>query len=344
MNVGDSQETSVAIVVTTIFPPTEPMRRIALGAGERGFRMIVAGDSKGPDGYALDGVTFLSLADQRDFSQLGRLAPTNSYARKNLGYLWAMRSGADVVLETDDDNMPTAEFFSVHGRDLETRIVPSAAWVNAYQYFIDAPRIWPRGLPLEYVQTDSVQVAYGDLPTERVDSPIQQGLADGDPDVDAVYRMVGDIPVSFVPGRSIGLPAGSWCPFNSQNTTWHSEAFQLMYLPSYCTFRMTDIWRSFVAQRVAWANGWCVVFHSPDVAQDRNEHSLLDDFRDEIPGYLHNAEIAVALSKLDIRSGVDNIGDAMRASYLVLVDMGLVGEEELDLLDLWLEESSAYLT
>ena len=46
---------------------------------------------------------------------------------------------------------------------------------------------------------------------------------------------------------------------------------------------MTDIWRSFVAQRIAWANGWAILFHEPTVWQDRNEHNLMRDFRDESP-------------------------------------------------------------
>jgi hypothetical protein len=33
-------------------------------------------------------------------------------------------------------------------------------------------------------------------------------------------------------------------------------------LSSYCSFEMTDIWWSFVVQRVAWICGWSVLFHS----------------------------------------------------------------------------------
>ena len=47
---------------------------------------------------------------------------------------------------------------------------------------------------------------------------------------------------------------------------------------------MTDIWRSFVAQRIAWTNNWSVLFDEPTVWQERNEHDLMRDFRDEVPG------------------------------------------------------------
>src|SRR6185436_15069807 len=125
--------------------------------------------------------------------------------------------------------------------------------------------------------------------------PIQQGLADENPDVDAVYRMTSSLPLSFNKRNPIVLDKNAWCPFNSQNTTWFKEAFPLLYLPSYCSFRMTDIWRSFVAQRIAWSCNWSILFHNATVRQERNEHSLIRDFEDEIPGYLNNARICKML-------------------------------------------------
>ena len=53
---------------------------------------------------------------------------------------------------------------------------------------------------------------------------------------------------------------------------------------------MTDIWRSFVAQRICWENNWHINFHSSNVVR-RNEHNLLNDFKDEIVGYLNNDKL-----------------------------------------------------
>src|SRR5690348_18334068 len=103
------------------------------------------------------------------------------------------------------------------------------------------------------------------------------------------------LPVTFEKKSPLILGEGSWCPFNSQNTTWKKEAFPLLYLPSFCSFRMTDIWRSFIAQRIAWTCGWNIAFHAADVIQERNEHSLLKDFEDEIAGYMHNGRICKLL-------------------------------------------------
>ena len=108
-----------------------------------------------------------------------------------------------------------------------------------------------------------------------------------------------------------------------------------MYLPAYCSFRMTDIWRSFVAQRIAWANDWSVLFHAPNVWQERNEHNLMRDFRDEVPGYLHNKSMCEALQKLQIRAGAERLGENLLICYEQLVRMELVHHGELDLVAAW---------
>jgi hypothetical protein len=76
-------------------------------------------------------------------------------------------------------------------------------------------------------------------------------LADENPDVDAIYRLTLPLPIIFNKANNVALGNNSFCPFYSQNRTWFKEAFPLLYLSSHCSFRMTDIWRSFVAQRIA---------------------------------------------------------------------------------------------
>ena len=37
---------------------------------------------------------------------IANLLPKNHYTRKNLGYLYAIKNGADAIIDTDDDNFP----------------------------------------------------------------------------------------------------------------------------------------------------------------------------------------------------------------------------------------------
>ena len=329
----------VALVVTSISGPNRVLSALAEGSRGRGRQFVVIGDEASPADFRLEGCDFYGLDAQYESGfRSARLCPTRHYARKNLGYLIAIREGARVIVETDDDNIPREEFWGERRRHVSVPAVEGAGWVNVYRYFTDV-NIWPRGLPLERVRERVPE--FDSLQVKDADCPIQQGLADENPDVDAVYRLVAELPQSFRQDRRVALGEGSWCPFNSQNTTWWADAFPLLYLPAYCSFRMTDIWRSFVAQRIGWEQGWGVLFHEPTVWQERNEHNLMRDFRDEVPGYLNNASICEALAGLKLSPGVERLGENLMACYERLVEMSLVGREELPLLAAWLEDLAA---
>jgi hypothetical protein len=323
---------ATALVITSISPPNDVLKDYADQCVQRECRFILIGDSKSPADFALEQCDYWSLERQRGMLfALAESLPERHYARKNLGYLQAMADGASVIIETDDDNFARDGFWAPRTPTVNAVQLTGAGWVNVYGYFSE-DRIWPRGFPLEQLQKPLPEV-----PGDSVElfCPIQQGLADFNPDVDAVYRLAFPLPASFCRKASIALGSGSWCPFNSQNTTWFRQAYPLLYLPSFCSFRMTDIWRSFVAQRICWANGWHIHFHMPTVWQERNEHNLLQDFSDEVPGYLNNAAICRELEQLDILPGEENLAMNMLACYEKLVDMGLVGEKEIGLLRAW---------
>lgn len=327
---------SLACVITTIQPPTPSTHRLAERLRAIDAPLIVVGDKKGPATYDLDGTRLLTLEDQRGLSfQLSKLLPTGHYARKNIGYLAAIATGAGCIYETDDDNAPTAGW-SPRDAQVTARELSANRWVNVYRWYTDE-LIWPRGFPLDQVNDgnpDCIQQAH---PTSRF-APIQQGLVDGSPDVDAVWRLVMDKPFRFRTAESVALPSGSWCPFNTQSTWWWPPAYLLLYLPSHCSFRMTDIWRGFVAQRCLWAMGAELVFHAAEVVQDRNEHDLMRDFEHEIPGYLRNNELVCLLEQLPLEDGYDRVGENLLRCYKALVDADFFPIDELELVDAWLAD------
>ena len=322
-----------AIVITSISPPNAVLSDYASKSFLKNIPFILIGDKNSPTDFSLKGCDFWSLERQKTLPyRLAGIIPERHYARKNLGYLLAMSGGATTIIETDDDNYARESFWEPREAVRHAFTVIGTGWVNVYRYFSDA-QIWPRGFPLEYINKP-----LNPLETQRKEivCPIQQGLADENPDLDAIFRMTCPLPQNFSKGPDIVLGNRAWCPFNSQNTTWFHKAFPLLYLPSYCSFRMTDIWRSFIAQKIAWINGWQILFHQATVWQERNEHNLLKDFMDEIPGYQNNALICSSLENLEILAGEDNIGANMLKCYELLISMGLVAVDELRLLDAWL--------
>lgn len=331
-----------SLVITSIAAPNPVLKECAAGAGMNNFRFIVMGDVISPPDFKLEGCEFYSIEAQEKLPfRLANILPKRHYGRKNLGYLAAKDS--EIIIETDDDNFPHPDFWEKREQIVQAELIENKGWYNVYADF-SQENIWPRGFPLENLleANEKSEVRKKNIgPVIASNSPIQQGLADENPDVDAVYRMTMKLPVSFDKRGPLVLGAGAWCPFNSQNTTWFKEAFMLMYLPSYCSFRMTDIWRSFVAQRIAWTCGWNILFHNSTVWQERNAHSLLKDFADEVPGYLNNAKICHDLEQLELKTGKDNLSENLMRCYKELTNKKYIGIEELPLVEAWIEDVHA---
>ncbi len=305
-------------VITTINKPTK-----SIDAWFERFhdKLIIVGDKKTDnDSY-------------RDFFYINpNTPPFNHYARKNFGYLQAMRRGAELIYDTDDDNSPSRTWAI---RESKTTITHTSngKWCNVYEP-LTSGLIWPRGFPLKLV-TEPAQL------TEilcKKESSIQQGLANLSPDVDAIWRLTNNRLVSFWVKKDIWLK-DVWCPFNSQSTWWFPKAFPLMYLPMTASFRMTDIYRSFVAQKCLWELGEGIIFHSPsEVLQDRNEHDLLKDFEDEVHGYLNVEKIVDLFSGMTLAKGEENICGNMFTLYNALVANKILKEQEMPFLKAWVKE------
>ena len=330
---------SKSLIITSIANDKHPILiQFAEECKKRNLPFIVMGDTKSPAEFNLDGCDFWSVARQQTLPfELAKIAPTRHYSRKNLGYLLAIKNGVTELVETDDDNIPREEFWSEKQSDVKSHVFENTGWVNVYHYFTKS-FIWPRGYPLEELQKKQTELST--LKNEIIHCPIQQGLADENPDVDAVYRLTHPLPLSFELKNKIALGKNAWSPFNSQNTHWFKEAFALMYLPSYCSFRMTDIWRSYVAQRIAWECGWSVLYHESTVWQERNEHNLMKDFEDEIPGYSNNLNICKELQALVLKPGKEHIYENLIVCYQKLIEINVVGKEEITLLNAWIADLS----
>jgi hypothetical protein len=301
------------------------------GLLDAGHSSLVSSPKAGSSNWPVE---FLSLEDQLAMPfELARLLPVGHYARKNLAYLAAIHQGASCIYETDDDNAPNEQWVVRDEVVANCRVVEADEnrWVNVYRYF-SKENVWPRGLPLDEIRKEIPEAAT-DYSAKR--APIQQGLVNGSADVDAIWRLVMDREFFFEPGASVYLEPGNWCPFNTQTTWWWPVAYPLLYIPSYCSFRMCDIWKSFVAQRCLWELDMGIVFHAPEVYQDRNVHDLMRDFRDEIPGYDKNREICEILAGVELKKGETAVSENLLICYEALVQKEIFPFKELDLLKAW---------
>ena len=327
----------LTVIITTIQEPTPSVHALSEVINRINGTLLVIGDKKGPAKFVLPRSEFFAIPDQLRLTfKLAPLLPVGHYSRKNLGYLIAFSRRAPVIYETDDDNAPNTAW---QVRTLATRAqkITPRPWANVYRLF-GSDLIWPRGFPLDLVSDPATFVHDATAPLESVECPIQQGLADLSPDVDAIWRLLLDREFDFPPSQSAWLPPGTWCPFNSQTTWWWPIAYPLMYLPSYCSFRMTDIWRSFIAQRCLWELGHGLVFHPPEVIQERNIHNLMRDFEQEVPGYLQNQQIVRMLTDLPLTPGAGGVVTNLLRCYEAMTAKGFIPPKELPLVKAWLAD------
>jgi len=322
-----------AVVITSIASPT---RAVEGYAGLDQVETIVIGDTKTPDDWHLDGVSYLPVEAQlQKYGAFGSSLPVCHYSRKNLGYLEAIRLGHEIIIDTDDDNIPLENWYIPERDGVFSCSPEDRGFINVYSHFSDQ-HIWPRGLPLECVNSEKAQVLETGLKEKNSCVPIWQGLANGDPDVDAIYRLIIDKPCTFKDRGAIVLGRGTISPYNSQNTVSFREAFPLLYLPSFVSFRFTDILRGLIGQVILWDHGYRLGFFRATVFQERNVHDYMDDFRDEIPVYL-NAGNVIDIAQEALVSG-QPMQQQLRDIYRALVAERIVGADENKLVDLWVSE------
>jgi len=311
------------LIVTTVNSPTEA---IELFAKIPDWQVVVVGDKKTPAYWNVDGVTYLSCGLQQ---QYGFDLPWNNYVRKMIGYLHAIRNGADLIAETDDDNIPGSKWGFPAGGMCDC--ISGEGFINIYKFFTDLP-IWARGLPLHTIRQD---IKFTKTLAAEESVGIWQGLADNDPDVDAIYRLTNGVECIFKKRPPLVLGKNAVSPFNSQNTLFKKSVFPLLYLPVTVNQRFADILRGYVAQPIMWIADYLLGFTEATVVQERNAHDLMKDFDDEIPCYTLS-EKAFQIVRSAVRSKT-SIPDNLMIAYEALAIANIVQKSEIEYLARWLE-------
>jgi hypothetical protein len=283
-------------VVTTIY---DPSLAIARAADMDGWCLVIVADTIVPKDYLQkagletkkDTVVFFSVQDQQQWikatDEVGdftRAVPFKHFARKNLGYLYAIRHGAHFIFDFDDDNIV---YKSNAGKVVP--IIPNEKMVeharvvsvgpsvfNPYPLMnSSSPTSWPRGFPLESIQnvsTQGVVMFEKDAPMDKVG--VIQFCAESNPDIDAIHRLVKPLPMNFDQNtKPIIVPSHAFVPYNAQATIHTFPALWATVLPSTVPGRVSDIWRSYFAQCLFRDLDLAVVFAPPSIEQIRNAHN-----------------------------------------------------------------------
>jgi hypothetical protein len=257
-------------------------------------------------------VRWLGVGEQEDimapFPELAKHIPWNCIQRRNVGHLLAYMEGFEVLVAIDDDNFRVDDDYAglhiaaLSAEEMESVSAPSG-WFNCCEMLEEAQGryFFPRGYPMKPRVSEKNELSYG-LVSSRI--VVNAGLWLGDPDVDAVTRLALAPNVAWTKhGNSVALGAGTWCPFNSQNTAVHRDVLPA-WMMSPDIGRYDDIWGSYVALTCMEKMGHALAFGRPLVRQDRNAHDLLRDLDLERLGMRFTDGLCAALREAPL-SGKD---------------------------------------
>ena len=321
------------VIITTINPITETIKK---HMNNTEYDVIIVGDKKTPDCYKNENCIYLDIeAQEKFFPKLSKLIPYNHYGRKNLGYLFAIQRGYDVIYETDDDNIPFDNFDNVLNFDDTVNTIQEndSEWINIFKYFTNNNWIWPRGYPLSLIKKHPIPNYT--FENSKKDVSIINGLVENDPDVDAIFRLICNQEVTWEKNKKIIISNKNLCVFNTQNTFWiDSTMFIGLLLPCSVTFRYCDILKGIIANMLLRFNDKNMAYTSPNVTQLRNEHDLMSDFKSEYSMYIANEKIIPI-----IQNGVENLKNNKEILYNIyknLFDNNIITQLDLDICKEWL--------
>lgn len=326
-------------VVTTINAPTQAVKRLA---SHNNWCIVIVGDIQGPGSYNINGNTFfLSAEKQNDLNmKTMNVLPWRHFGRKNIGYIFAVSKGATLIFDFDDDNSIRTSMHSFFLEKEKTTCLVDSSYHTHNPYSImgatsvDVP--WPRGLPLSEYHTKRTRRSC--TLSTKSNAIIWQSLANNDPDVDAIYRFTRQLPFSFTKHEPIEIAKKVFVPYNAQASFHAYDAFWALLLPITVSGRVSDIWRSYMAQPLIWCINSTVAFLPSLVTQYRNAHNYLADFDAEQHLYLRSNQLISFLRDWKCTAVVPSIPSCMELLWAELYQRGYLDLDDVRLVQLWLRD------
>lgn len=229
--------------------------------------------------------------------------PWNTDNRRNIGFLRAWESGADVLISIDDDNycLENSDFVGEHhvvgtraGAVASTRLAAGAPWFNICSLLgttVAAP-VYARGHPYA-ARGHQYQAQPATMPVNeggRIVS-INAGLWLDDPDVDALTRLAVAPRARSAQSSAVVLAPETWSPINTQNTALIRDAIPAYYyvrmgfpLQGLKIDRFGDILSGYFVQKCAKHLNHTVRLGSPVAEHRRTPHNLFKDLYHELAG------------------------------------------------------------
>ncbi len=345
-------------VMTTIFRPGPAIGRLLeRPAADDGWCLVVVADKKTPPRSEYPpGIVYISYEDQMRYTNalhVMQWIPYSNYARKNVGYIYAVAQQAEVIFDADDDNAlfsnATIPFRDPKfpGHVTQAGLIMGAKVFNPYPHFGGTinDTWWPRGFPINQVTDRHTRPIWHPYFKPGADESfvVQQSLADIDPDIDAIFRMTRSQRRIIWDKTKwpVYPPVGVLTPYNAQATVFSSGGIWSLMLPATVHGRVADIWRSYWAQRLMWDVGQRVLFVPPFVEHNRTTHNFFNDFNAERQLYDQAHALVDLLSTWNgsVHDGAtDNLPNRARALAVWMYERGFWEINDVHLTHAWFQD------
>ena len=222
--------------------------------------------------------------------------------------------------------------FALTPSSLETIKEERSPWINIFRYFSKDARVWPRGYPISLIRS-SPQFTVQD--SGAAQPSVVTGLAENDPDVDAIFRLTCNHEVTWEKGKRVIISNDNVCPFNSQNTFWIDPTlFVSMLIPSSVSFRYCDVLRGIIVNILMRKLGKTLMYTSANVRQERNDHDIAEDFKSEYEMYIWN-ETILDFIEAGVREEM-SVSEMLKTIYDNLLAKGVIKELDGHILTQWM--------
>ena len=328
------------IVMTTNRNPTEQIKQLVKVPLPWTIVMVERDkieNSKWGD-FKHESLVYLSLEDQKALCyETTKHIPINSYARKNIGYLFAIQHGAREIFDADDDifyknydiMLNNFDNWRLYYVDNNTQMV------NPYEYF-GRPDIWPRGFRFSDINKNNTNNYLSAMKSQFFSRiMVYQGIFTNF-DLDSFYIKTNGFNnnrsrnISLHEGNPLIYLPTNYIPINSRCTRFLHQAFPALALPVTLSSRVSDIWRGYIMQRYIWGyNGTVLYTKSNSEFQGRNK--VTSNFEEEKDLFFKLDKLLDSLNNAEINEDISRPGIFLIKLIEILVEKKILGEEDLNM-------------
>jgi len=330
------------IVITTNRNPTEQIKQLVKVPLPWTIVVVERGkieNSKWPD-FKHESLVFLSLEDQNALCyETTKHIPIDSYARKNIGYLFAIQHGAKEIFDTDDDIFYQDYDMLLNNYD-NWRLYyvnNNSQMVNPYEY-MGRPDMWPRGFRFNDINKNNTNNYFSAMKSQFFAKiMIFQGVFTNF-DFDSFFIKTNGFNNNRNKNRNISLHFSNpliylptnYIPINSRNTRFLYKVFPSLALPVTVPSRVSDIWRGYLVQRYAWGYNGTVLYTTSN-AEFKGKNKVTSNFEEEKDLFFKINKLLDCLNNTEINQDIQRPAIFLIKLVEALVEQKILGEEDLNM-------------